>query len=232
MKRTLLVAVLLTVAPPIWAEDFTVETGGSDEGSGGAEAPWATLQHAANNVSAGDVVTVRSGSYAGFSLEASGTHGAPITFRAEDDTVVIDEDNSETPDGINLEGVDWVVIEGFPVEGATRAGIRAALCENVTIRGNRADQNGRWGIFTGHCDFLLIENNETSRSGDEHGIYVSNSGDHPTIRGNSIWSNNANGIHLNGDAEERRSGGAEERKSGGAEERRSGRVHVVSPPDL
>jgi hypothetical protein len=45
----------------------------------------------------------------------------------------------------------------------------------------------------------LIENNVTSRSGEQHGIYVGNSGDRPVIRGNVIFGNNANGIHMNGD---------------------------------
>src|SRR5262249_60466214 len=33
----------------------------------------------------------------------------------------------------------------------------------------------------------------------EHGIYVSNSGDRPVIRGNYVWGNRGNGIHMNGD---------------------------------
>ena len=35
----------------------------------------------------------------------------------------------------------------------------------------------------------------------EHGIYVSNSGDRPIIRGNLVHDNHANGIHMNGDAQ-------------------------------
>ena len=108
-------------------------------------------------------------------------------------------DNPTTPDGINLEGASYFVVEGFRVDGRTRAGIRAVLCNDVTIRGNRTDSNGKWGIFTGFCDDPLIEYNETSNSSIEHGIYVSNSGDRPVIRGNRIWGNNANGIHMNGD---------------------------------
>jgi parallel beta-helix repeat protein len=34
---------------------------------------------------------------------------------------------------------------------------------------------------------------------DEHGIYVSNSGDRPVIRNNVVHDNHANGIHMNGD---------------------------------
>lgn len=179
-------------------EHFYVAPNGSNAAAGTSDAPWQTLQHAANLVSAGDTVTVRAGTYVGFDLRTDGTATDPITFSAEPGAV-IDQRNARTPDGINLEGADYIVIEGFTLIGLPRAGIRAVLNHHVTIRNNRADQNGRWGIFTGFSDDLLIENNETSRSIDEHGIYASNSGDRPVIRGNTIWGNRANGIHLNGD---------------------------------
>jgi hypothetical protein len=54
-------------------------------------------------------------------------------------------------------------------------------------------------VLTGFSDDLLIEDNVASRSGAEHGIYVSNSGDRPVIRRNHVWGNYANGIHMNGD---------------------------------
>jgi parallel beta-helix repeat protein len=177
---------------------FFVSPTGNDSAAGTEAAPWRTLQKAANAVTAGDTVTVQAGTYVGFDLRADGTAAEPITFSAQPG-VVINQRNNRTPDGINLEGANYVVIEGFTVIGVDRAGIRSALNHHVTIRNNKADQNGRWGIFTGFSDDLLIENNETSRSEDEHGIYVSNSGDRPTIRGNTIWGNHGNGIHLNGD---------------------------------
>ncbi|HEY8505387.1 MAG TPA: FG-GAP-like repeat-containing protein [Gemmataceae bacterium] len=178
---------------------YYVAPGGSDAADGSASAPWATLQRAADAVAAGDTVIVRAGTYAGFDLSADGTAAAPITFRAEPG-VVVNAPNPRTPDGINLEGADYVVVEGFTVTGVPRAGIRSVINHHVTIRNNTADLNGRWGIFTGFSDDLLIENNVTSRSQDEHGIYVSNSGDRPVIRGNLVWGNRANGIHMNGDA--------------------------------
>ncbi|HJL16453.1 MAG TPA: right-handed parallel beta-helix repeat-containing protein, partial [Sandaracinaceae bacterium LLY-WYZ-13_1] len=181
------------------AETYYVEEGGDDGADGSAAAPWATLQHAADRVAPGDEVVVRPGTYRGFHLTTSGSADAPVTFRAEAGAVV-DEDNDTTPDGINLEGASHVVVEGFEVRDVTRAGIRAVTCEHVVIRGNRADENGRWGIFTGFCDDLLIEDNECSRSGIEHGIYVSNSADRPVVRRNRLWGNNRNGLHMNGDA--------------------------------
>ena len=198
----LALAALLLAAGALPAETYHVALPptGNDANPGTLAQPWATLQHAADTVGPGDTVLVHVGGYAGFHLTTSGTAALPIVLRAAPGEVVsITADNPVTPDGINLEGASHVTIEGFRVNGRTRAGIRAVLCRGVAIRGNVADQNGRWGIFTGCCEDLLIEDNEASRSGIEHGVYVSNSGDRPVVRGNYLWGNNANGLHMNGD---------------------------------
>lgn len=197
-----LALVLALLAPTrLWAATYHVAQNGSDAAAGDVNAPWATLQHAADTVVAGDTVLVSAGSYAGFYLETSGSPGAEIVFKAEEG-VLISAENSQTPDGINLEGASYVVVEGFTANGMERAGLRAVLGEHVTLRNNRAAGNGRWGILTGFVDDVLIEGNWTSGSIIEHGIYVSNSGDRPVIRRNVIWNNSRNGIHMNGDAEQ------------------------------
>lgn len=198
----LALAALLLAAGELAAATYHVGPAGSgsDSNPGTQAQPWATLQHAADTVGPGDTVLVHAGGYAGFHLTTSGSAAQPIVFRAAPGEVVsITANNPVTPDGINLEGASHVTIEGFRVNGRTRAGIRAVLCRGVAIRGNVTDQNGRWGIFTGCCEDLTIEDNEASRSGLEHGVYVSNSGDRPVVRGNYLWSNNANGLHMNGD---------------------------------
>lgn len=202
---SLFLAVLAAVLTPLCLGATTYYLApppkGDDTNPGSLESPWASLQHAADVVLPGDTVFLRAGSFSGAHFTTSGTAALPIAVRAfPGETVEIDSDNPNTPDGINLEGASHFLVEGLHINGRTRAGIRAVLCENVTLRGNRLDSNGRWGIFTGFCDDLLIEANHTSNSGEEHGIYVSNSGDRPTIRDNRIWNNRANGIHMNGDA--------------------------------
>ena len=192
----------LALGPATLAETFYIAPPpvGDDAHPGTLEEPWATLQHAADTIAAGDTVWVRAGSYQGAHFTTSGTAAQPIVLQAfPGEEVSIDADNPVTPDGINLEGVSYMTVQGFRVDGRTRTGIRAVLCEHVTLRDNRADQNGVWGIFTGFCDDLLIEGNTTTGSVVEHGIYVSNSGDRPVIRDNLVFGNHANGIHMNGD---------------------------------
>jgi hypothetical protein len=185
------------------ATQFYVSTTGSDSAAGTMAAPWQTLQKAANTVGPGDKVTVAPGNYTGFHLTTSGTAASPIEFFAQPGAH-INQRNATTNDGINLEGASYITIDGFSVAGIGRAGVRSVgfeddFAEHVTIRNVTAANNGVWGIFTGHVDDLLIENNHTSGSIDEHGIYVSNSGDRPIIRNNESWNNNGNGIHMNGD---------------------------------
>lgn len=197
----LVMPALLCAAGLAQAATYHVAPGGSDAAPGSEAQPWATLQHAADSVGPGDTVLVHGGTYAGFELTTSGTAGQRIVFAAAPGAQpLVNGDNPFNNRGaINIEGASHVTVRGFQVSGATRAGIRAVLCKHVHIVDNVADQNGYWGILTGFCDDLLIQGNETSRSVVEHGIYVSNSGDRPVIRGNVSWGNNANGIHMNGD---------------------------------
>src|SRR5215470_398763 len=198
MRPALALLPLLACAVPARAADFWVSPGGDDMAAGTSPASaWATLVHAASAVGPGDTVHVADGDYQGFDLR---TAGSPITFVAEGSAARITADNPRTPDGINIEDAAWIVLDGFDVEGRTRAGIRVAVSSFVTVRHCRAGNNGHWGIFSGFADDFTIEDNEAWGSVVEHGIYVSNSGDRPVIRRNHVHDNHANGIHMNGDA--------------------------------
>lgn len=207
--RSLIVSLsVLTACSGVRAAQFYVSPTGNDSAAGTSAAPWKTLQHAADVVGPGDRVTARAGNYAGFYLDTSGTSVAPIEFFAEPGVLVNQPNPVRTDQGINLENASWITIDGFEVSGMNRAGVRtvgvdgSGFATNVTIRNVKSHDNGYWGIFTGFVNNLLIENNVTYGSVNEHGIYVSNSGDNPTIRNNESYNNRANGIHMNGDAEQ------------------------------
>jgi parallel beta-helix repeat protein len=188
------------------AGTFHVSERGKDDGPGTAGAPWKTLQHAADAIQPGDTVVVEPGVYDGFELTAGGKPGARMRFLARPGVIVDRGPEHGSRDNINIEGASHVDIEGFEVTSAWRAGIRAAECQHVHIRGNHVHDNGRWGIFTGFCDDLVIEDNIVARARREHGIYVSNSPKRPVIRGNRVFGNRQAGIHLNGDASMGREG--------------------------
>jgi hypothetical protein len=196
MKTSLGIALL--VPSLAHATTWHVATSGNDNNLGTSPSPWRTIQRAADAVQPGDTVIIHAGTYTGFLVQARGTQGAPIVF-AGDGMVEIDGDATTDRDAVHVDGAAWIVIEGLTVTGATRAGISALDCEHITVRGNRVDRNGRWGVFSAFCDDLVVERNEVSRSASEHGIYASNSADRPVIRDNVVWGNGMCGLHMNGD---------------------------------
>ena len=200
MKKYLFISLWLIPTSFLFAKTYYVSNSGNDSYNGeSADSAFATIQHAANTVTAGDSVLVLNGDYQGFDLRGvDGTESDPIVFMANGDNVRITSENPRTDDGINLEGPDWVVIDGFIVTGVPRNGIRLVTAEHITIKNNTCLNNSR-GIFTGFVDYVLIENNLCAYSDDEHGIYHSNSGDNPIIRNNICHHNNSCGIHMNGD---------------------------------
>jgi len=54
--------------PRLALNSYFVSPGVNDNNPGTNASPWQTLQHAADQVAAGDTVTVRAGTYAGFVL--------------------------------------------------------------------------------------------------------------------------------------------------------------------
>ncbi|MDA1017254.1 MAG: FG-GAP-like repeat-containing protein, partial [Planctomycetota bacterium] len=183
---------------PLGSETFYVSTNGNNGNNGSQSSPWLTLQFAADQVGPGDTVIVSAGNYAGFSIDVDGTSAAPIAFVAQTG-VVIDTPNPITPDGINLEGADYVVIDGFTVIGMPRAGIRSVINHHSVIRNNTTDGNARWGIYLGFSEDITIEGNVASNSVTEHGIYLADDSHRATVRGNTIFGNALFGIHANGD---------------------------------
>jgi parallel beta-helix repeat protein len=203
MKTPLASALILAAiaTAPARASDLWVGPVGKDaNGRGSRSSPWGTIQHAADRARPGDTVHVLDGDYRGFYVSVGGTKGSPITFLAEGDKVRIVGRNKSTPDGINVEFAPYITIDGFSIAEMPRAGVRATHADGLRVRRVRADRNGVWGIFTSFSDDVVIEYNVVARSQKEHGIYVSNSGDRPVIRGNVAVGNRNCGIHMNGDA--------------------------------
>ncbi|MDZ4747946.1 MAG: right-handed parallel beta-helix repeat-containing protein [Saprospiraceae bacterium] len=195
---TLLCIIVFTI--PSYGATRYVSTSGNNANSGNSWAQaWRTLQHAADQVNAGDSVWIADGDYAGFDLRTTGTAINPIVFIAFGNNAVINAPNPVTTDGINVEDANYIEINGIRVINQPRNGIRLVFADNCIVRNTFCDNNFERGIFTGFTDDILLEYNECLNSIDEHGIYVSNSSDRSIIRYNICHDNNRGGIQINAD---------------------------------
>jgi hypothetical protein len=164
--------------------------------------PCREIRRALELVGPGDTILVADGIYKGFDVEdLHGLAGSPITIKAQGANAIIQKttDRSDNRDTIFITFSSYIVVEGLRSFNANRAAIRVDQSPKVTIRNCVLGNNGTWGIFTDFSDDLLIANNETYGSIAEHGIYVSNSGDRPIVRGNRSHDNRGAGIHMNAD---------------------------------
>ena len=174
---------------------------------------YATIQAAADATGPGDIVLVASGRYAGFQVDTSGTASARITYRTSAPDVVIDSP-AGTGDGIRLQNVSYVTLEGFRIEDppqrciAARGASPTSPMVDLVIRRNICRNSTVEGFYLSEVSMSLVEGNDISGTGvtgdtRSHGIYLANAGsDGTTIRGNLIanaMSSESNGIHVNGD---------------------------------
>ncbi|MGB8116845.1 MAG: right-handed parallel beta-helix repeat-containing protein [Candidatus Sulfotelmatobacter sp.] len=112
---------------------FYVSTTGSDSNNGSYTAPWLTIQHAANTVTAGATVYVEGGTYhESVAFPNSGTASNPITFASyPGQTATLDgtgvsccssnpaSSGNETQGLINLVNESYVTLNGFQIQNYT-----------------------------------------------------------------------------------------------------------------
>lgn len=198
----LLAAMALLLPSAAQAANYYVSPSGSDGNPGSQAAPFREIRRALQSVTAGDTVFVADGQYLGFDVRNKhGRSGAPITIKAlgAAAAVVPTTDRVDNRDTIFVTFSSYVVVDGLRSFNANRAAVRVDQSPSITIRNGVFGNNARWGIFTDFSDDLLLEFNECYGSVAEHGIYVSNSGDRPVVRGNICRDNYASGIQLNAD---------------------------------
>jgi hypothetical protein len=196
-----LVVIVLMLAPSLAGQAgsiYYVSTAGNDSNPGTISAPWLTIQHAADSVSAGATVYVFGGVYnESVNFPASGTASAPITFQSyTEQKAVIDgtglscctsnppSSGNETQGLINIVNQSYVIVRGFEIR-------------NFTTSNAAYTPAGVWITGSGTGVQLLnnlVHNITTSseENGNAFGIAVWGTSETPitqlVISGNAVYS--------------------------------------------
>src|SRR4051794_25832723 len=170
MHPTMRVALLLAVGAALlmpaqaFAGTYYVATNGSDSAAGTSTAPWRTLQHAADVATAGSTVTVRAGTYRGFTTTRSGTAAAPIMFRNDPGTRPTIDGARATAYVVYLNGVHDVKVTGFTITGANAflgAGVEVDWSSGgVVVSYNIIRNNRDVGVHLSQSTNVRVNNNE------------------------------------------------------------------------
>lgn len=205
----ILAVVALGPATDAQARTLHVAPRGDDANPGTSEAPWRTIQHAANIARAGDTVLVGSGVYRGHVfLRFSGEPDNPIVFKnVAGARPVVDGEGKGRIELQSEHGwqtpIGWVVVEGFEVRNGWD-GIKFYNAHHIVLKGNVIHDNLNQGIL-GNGHHVRIEGNviahngfkpDNEKSNKEHGIYAT--GTDFEIVNNVIHSNRAYGIQVAG----------------------------------
>lgn len=145
-----------------YAKTIYVSTKGDDKNNGSVNAPLRTISQAAKNVSPGDVVIVKSGTYnesVFIPKGASGTAGKYVTFR------------SDAPRGAKINApenkpgimtfANYLKIDGFEVSGGA---ISAEMSHHIEITNNEVHDSPKAGITVHRSEFVLVEGNRSYKN--------------------------------------------------------------------
>lgn len=181
---------------------FYVAKSGKDSNSGTITAPWLTIQHAANSVSAGATVYVEAGVYTeSITFPASGTAANPIIFtNYPGQSPAIDGTGlgvSAVQGLINIVNQSYITISGFEIRNYTTSNA------NVTPAGIWVTGSGSGVQLLNN----LVHNITTSseKSGNAFGIAVYGTSSTPltnlTISGNQVYNlktGNSESVNVDG----------------------------------
>ena len=207
----LVLAGLTTISCAQSGSTFYVSPNGSDSNNGSYTAPWLTIQHAANTVTAGATVYVEAGTYnESVNFPNSGTASEPITFENyPGQTATIDgtgvsccssnppSSGNETQGLINIVNGSYIILNGFQIQNYTTS--KAAYTPA-----------GIW--ITGSGTGIQILNNlvhnittSSEKNGNAFGIAVYGTSSTPitslTISGNQVYSlktGNSESVNVDG----------------------------------
>jgi len=204
--------------PPSNGDSYYVATNGNDTSGDGSEgSPWRTIQHGVNQLSAGDTLYVKAGTYdegGTLTISSSGVATNYITVRSyPGDDVTIDASSHST--GIRISG-SYIRFKGFELIGGTGSGIIVSghdcIIEDNIVRDVKtltSAPHGYWAItLSGYsnpaCRNHTVQNNDiyvvepgATSAGSTSGpgiVFEESYGGH-VIRYNNIYFTGTTNVH-------------------------------------
>jgi hypothetical protein len=165
----------LVVTTSAFATTYYVATNGSDSNPGTLAQPFLTIQHAADNVNAGDTVIVETGVYSDstqhgalVSITRSGTAGNYITFQSQNKWgAILDGVNNTALTGVDFAG-SYIRFQDFELRGFSEEALSTYEGGKfINIVGNNIHDIGRFctdttkgldGIFIATSNNVVEQN--------------------------------------------------------------------------
>jgi hypothetical protein len=199
------------------ASIYYVAVGGNDSGPGTETRPWRTIQKAADTLTAGDTVYIRTGTYPEQVIpQNAGSAGNYITYVSyPGETATIDGASITLPDyetGLFVvEDIGYIKVSGLRIRNAgpneNNAGIYVDNAHHVIVEHNYTYNTVSSGIGVWDCSNVTIDGNEVRlacNDGEQEDITVSGTNTFE-VRNNHIHdggpgTNGGEGITIKGGA--------------------------------
>jgi hypothetical protein len=161
------------------ATTYYVATTGSDGYPGTINAPWRTIQHAVDTVSAGDTVYIRAGTY-NERVQATygnggGINNGYITYRNyPGETVILDGTGIAISYGGGLFHIwssNFIQVSGLRVQNSNGAGIYVGSADNVMVENNRTYNTVKSGVGIWDSSHIIVNGNDVELACNPHDGY-------------------------------------------------------------
>ena len=197
-----------------WTPTRTVYVSPDGGGDGTARETPASAVDTLGAVQPGTIVYFTSGNYPGgleLTKETGGTYDQPVVLYGERNpdgspAVVIDCAVGKRQACINLEGADYVAVDGFELVGG-KHGVRSVglgykaseHARGVGVLNSIGHDQDFDPFFSGQSDWAVWEGNTAygAGKGDGHGLYISNGSDWNIVRQNETYSNHSSDFQIN-----------------------------------
>jgi Periplasmic copper-binding protein (NosD) len=174
-----------------------------------------TIQAASDAAQPSDLIIITPGRYGGVEVDTKGGEdGMYIHFLGWGDPGSVIIDHSADPSKSYLRhhfyfiDAHHYIIQNLAFENAENgAGIffsgffsdTGQFSHHMIVMDVYSHNNGSWGLHSTSTNYILIQDSIFTHSRDEHGAYLSGSGDNMLIRRNVFQGNNAAGLQINAD---------------------------------